>query len=119
MKQSFLEVGKVRNTHALKGEVKFECWLEGNRPLAGIPALYPSKKEEKPLKILSVRQQGDVFLVLFEGIDSVEKATALKGKTLYGARGDVDPRGDKVFFADLIGLPLIEEKDGTVYGTVK
>lgn len=119
MKQEFLEAGKVRNTHALRGEVKVEVWLEGEKPLSGISHLYLKKKEENPLKVLSCRRQGDVFLVLFEGIDSVEKATLLKGKTLYASRKEVDPRGDKVFYADLIGLPLKEDGEETVYGTIQ
>lgn len=118
MKQTFLEAGKVRNTHALKGEVKFECWLDGEKPLKGISYLYLSTKEEKKFKVLQARPQGDVFLVLFEGIDTVEKASLLKGKTLYVSREEIDPRGDKIFFADLVGLDLIEEGEGTVYGKI-
>ena len=119
MRQEFLEAGKVRNTHALRGEVKFECWLDGQKPLDGIVFLYLSKKDGTKLKIRSCRVQGDVLLLGFEGIDTVEDAALLKGKTLYAAREELDPRGDKVFFADLIGLPLIEEGSGEVYGKVK
>ena len=119
MKQLFIEAGKIRNTHALRGEVKFECWLDGEKPLAGISYLCLSKDEENKLKILQVRPQGDVFLVLFEGIDTVEKASLLKGKTLFVSREEIDPKGEKIFFADLVDLPLIEETDGTVYGTIR
>ncbi len=118
MRQAFLEAGKVRNTHALRGEVKFECWLDGEKPLQGIRSLFPAPKEENALEVISCRRQGDVFLVQFKGIDSVEKATLLKGKTLYVSRDEADPKGDKVYFADLLGLPLIEEASGTVYGTI-
>lgn len=118
MKQLYLEAGKVRNTHALKGEVKFECWLDGEKPLKGISYLWLSTKEDKKLKLLQARPQGDVFLVLFEGVDTVEKATLLKGKTLYVSRDEIDPDGKKIFFADLVGLPLIEEGEGTVYGKI-
>lgn len=119
VKQLFLEAGKVRNTHALRGEVKFECYLDGEKPLGGIRHLYLSPKGDKALEIRSVRVQGDVFLVLFDGIDTVEQATALKGKTMYASREELDPDGKLVFFADLIGLPLIEDGTGTVYGTIR
>ena len=119
MKQLFLEAGKVRNTHALKGEVKMECYLDTDRPLSKIRHLYLSPKGEKELTILSVRRQADVLLVLFEGFDTVEKASLLKGKTLYAAREELDPDGKKIYFADLIGLPLIEEKTGLVYGKIR
>ena len=119
MKQLFLDAGKVRNTHALKGEVKMECYLDGEKPLSKIRHLYLSPKGEKELAIVSVRRQADVLLVLFEGFDTVEKASLLKGKTLYASREELDPDGNTVYFADLIGLPLVEEGSGKVYGTIK
>ena len=118
MKQAFLEAGKVRNTHALKGEVTFECWLGGENPLAGIRRLFSSSKTQEGWEIQSYRRHGDIFLLSFQGIDSIEKAALLKGKVLYVAREDVDPKGDKVFFADLLGLPLVEEENGRVYGKI-
>ena len=119
MKQLFLEAGKVRNTHALRGELKFECYLDGERPLKGIRRLYLSPKGDKFFEIRSVRVQGDVLLVQFDGIDTVEQAVPLKGKTLYASREELDPDGKLVFFADLIGLPLVEEGTDTVYGTIR
>ena len=119
MRKLFLEAGKVRNTHALRGEVKFECYLDGEKPLKGIRHLYLTPDGEKPFEIRSVRVQGDVLLVLFDGTDSVEKATLLKGKNLYASREELDPDGKLIFFADLIGVPLIEEGLGVVYGTIR
>ena len=119
VKQLFLEAGKVRNTHALRGEVKFECYLDGEKPLKNVRRLYLSPKGEKSFEIRSVRVQGDVLLVQFDGVDTVEAASLLKGKTLYAAREELDPDGKLVFFADLIGLPLVEEKTGSVYGTIR
>lgn len=119
MKREFLEAGKVRNTHALAGEVKAEYWLDGSKPFEGLCHLYLSDKGEKELEIESVRRQGQIALVKFRGVDTVEAASLLKGKVVYAARGEADPRGDKVYFADLVGLPVTEEGDGTVYGTVR
>ncbi len=119
MKKEFLEAGKVRNTHALQGEVKAECWLEGAKPFDGLRHLYLSAAGEKELEILSVRRQGDIALVRFRGIDTVEAASLLKGKTLFAARRELDPENEKVYFADLIGLPMTEDGEGTVYGTVR
>ena len=119
MKQLFLEAGKIRNTHALRGEVKMECWLDGENPFGGVRAFYLSAKGEGELKVKSVRRQGELFLVLFEGYDSVEKAALLKGRTVFAARKELDPDDTKIYFADLIGLPLIEEKTGLEYGKIK
>ena len=113
-----MEAGKVRNTHALLGEVKFECWLDGMTDLKRLGHLYPAPSEERGLALAGVRVQGDVFLVRFEGIDTVEKAALLKGKTLYASRKELDPDATRIYYADLLRLPLIEEGTGTVYGTI-
>ena len=119
MRQAFLEAGKVRNTHGLRGEVKFEVYLDDGTPLKpGVP-LFPEKKEERPLAIRAARRQGELYLLSFDGFDDVDTAARLKGRVLYIRRADADPAGDRVFFADLFGLPLVEDTDGTVYGTVK
>ncbi|MBP5289260.1 MAG: 16S rRNA processing protein RimM [Clostridia bacterium] len=119
MKQAFLEAGRVRNTHALKGEVKFEVWLDDGDALRPGLVLFPAPREEKPLRVVSSRKQGDLFLLSFEGVGDVDAASALKGRTLYIRRADADPKGDRIFFADLFDLPLVEDRDGTVYGTVR
>ncbi len=119
MKQLFLEAGKVRNTHALKGEVKLECYLDGEKPLSKVKHLYLTSGGEKELTIVSVRRQADVYLVLFEGIESVEKASLLKGKTVFASREELDPAGKLVFFADLLDLPLFEEGREEPYGIIK
>ena len=87
--------------------------------MKGVRFLYLSPKGEKPFEIRSVRVQGDVLLVLFDGVDSVEKASLLKGKTLYASREELDPDGKLIFFADLIDIPLIEADTDTVYGTIR
>lgn len=120
MRQAFLEAGRVRNTHALKGEVKFEVYLDDGAVLRPGLSLYPAPKEEKPLRLTAARPRGDdLYLLAFEGFGDVDAASVLKGRTLYIRRADADPTGEVIFFADLFGLPLVEDRDGTVYGTVK
>ena len=119
MRQAYLEAGRVRNTHALKGEVKFEVYLDDGAVLRPGLSLYPAPKPEKALTVRAARRQGDLLLLAFEGYDDVDAASVLKGRTLYIRREDADPSGKKIFFADLFGLPLVEDRDGTVYGTVK
>lgn len=116
MKQEYLEAGRVRNTHALRGEVKFEPWLEQSL-WSKVKTLFIGN-EKKPLPLAGRRFQGDLFLLSFEGIDTVEKAASLKARTLFVKRDEVDPEGKLVFNCELAGLPLTEETDGTKYGTI-
>jgi len=118
VKQKFIEAGKIRNTHALRGEVKAECWLDEEKGFSALPFLYLSSQPGEKMKLQSVRRQGEVFLLSFEGVDTVEKAALLKGKTVYAAREDLDPEGKKIYFADLIGLPLSDAKSGKAFGKI-
>jgi 16S rRNA processing protein RimM len=119
LKQRRIEAGKVRNTHALKGEVKFECWLDDDATLSALPRLYASMKSEEALAVKQCRRHGDILILKFENVDSVEQAELLKGKTLYAAREDLDPEDRKIFFADLPGLPLKDAASGVEYGKIK
>ena len=56
-----MEAGKVRNTHALRGEVKFECWLDGEKPLSGIAHLYLNKTAENPQNERLEEEFGDLL----------------------------------------------------------
>lgn len=118
MKLKFLEAGKVNNTHALRGEVKFAHWFSSPDDIKKCKFLYLDKNGEKALEIDRVRRQDPLLLLSFKGYDSVEKVNFLKGRVLYAERGELDPKGELVFQAELAGLPLIEEKTGETYGTI-
>jgi 16S rRNA processing protein RimM len=48
----------------------------------------------------------------------MDKAMAVKGKTLYAARGDFKLKKGDFFIVDLIGLEVIDHESGKVYGKV-
>ena len=48
----------------------------------------------------------------------MDKAMALKGKMLYASRGDFHLEKGDYFIVDLIGLPVIDNIDGKVYGEI-
>lgn len=119
MKQAYLEAGKIRTTHGLCGEMKVEIWLDGENPLLGISSFSLAPRDDAAvLEPISCRRRGDIFLISFRGIDSIEKAQQYKGKTLFVSRRMADPDDQKIFFCDLIGLPLIDADTGKVYGEI-
>ena len=70
MKQ-FLEVGKVNNTHGIKGELKFTLWCDGINYLKQLNVLYLDDKGEKPVKIISVRPQKNIAILKLENINTI------------------------------------------------
>ena len=119
MRKEYLEAGKIRNVHGLRGEVKAENWLESDGAFAALSSFYLTEDGQRELKVASRRRQGELFLLGFEGLSDADAVRFLKNRTLYARRGDLDPEGKKVFYAELSGLPMREAGTGKVYGRIK
>ena len=79
---------------------------------------YSENGEFKPLKILDSFVQKNMAVVSIEGIDTLEKAIALKETILYCNRDDIPLKKGKYFLSDMIGLPVININSGYSYGKV-
>lgn len=111
MKLQFVEAGEVVNTHGLKGEVKVLPWLDSPEDLVGFERCRIARHD---YEIESVRVQKTCDLVKLKGIDSVEQAMALRGKTMLLFREDVAE--DVIFAAELIGVEVYE--NGNAIGQI-
>ena len=119
MKHDYLECGKIINTHGFRGAVKLESWCDTPRVLAGLPALWfaaPEGYRALPVRRASVL--GGFVVAELEGIDNEEAANALRGKTVYAARGDFSLPENGYFLADLVGLPVRHADTGEELGKV-
>lgn len=116
MKQQFLETGQIVNTHGVKGEVKVVPWADSPEYLKGFHTFYLG---DKPLKALSVRVDKQNVLIRFEGVDTVEAAMRLKGKTLSVSRADAKLPQGRYFLADLMGLEVLDAATGERLGVVE
>lgn len=117
MKQ-YLEVGKINNTHALKGEVKLEMWCDGIDFIKQLKTVYLDSKGNKKLTLVSVRPQKNIAILKFAELTTVEDAERLKGKTLYCNRSDVKIDEDAHFLADIIGCYVVDIETEEEYGKI-
>lgn len=118
MKQ-FLEVGKVNNTHGIKGELKFTLWCDDINYLKQLNVLYLDDKGEKPVKIISVRPQKNIAILKLENINTIEQAEELKGRVLYCNRDDAVIDENANYIADIIGCYVVDIDTEEEYGQVK
>lgn len=118
MKQ-FLEVGKVNNTHGIKGELKFTLWCDDINYLKQLNVLYLDDNGEKPVKIISVRPQKNIAILKLENINTIEQAEALKGRVLYCNRDDAVIDENANYIADIIGCYVVDVDTEEEYGQVK
>ena len=119
-KNSYIECGKIINTHGCHGGVKLESWCNTPEVLASLKSLYllsgGNYTEHRVLRASVFRQ----FVVAeLEGIADMDAALALKNTIVYARRSDIPLDEGEYFIADLIGLPLRDASTGKLYGTLK
>lgn len=113
------ECGKIVNTHGCHGAVKVEAWCDSPEIFAALPAVYLKKGsgyEKLTLKKASVFKQF-VFAEL-AGVDTMEKADALRGTVLYARRDDLGIPDGTMLIAEIIGLPVTHAETGERLGVV-
>ena len=111
MKLQFIEAGEIVTTHGVKGEVKVLPWIDSPEDLCEFDRCRIDGKE---YKIESCRVQKTCNLVKLFGIDTMEAAQAMRGKTLELFREDIDD--EVIFAAELIGVEVFSE--GKQIGTI-
>ena len=119
-KKQYLECAIIINTHGVRGDVKLESLCDSPEVLASLERVFVlenGKYREIEVKHASIFKQ--FVLATLEGVDDMDKAAAMKGTTLYASRDDFQLEEGDYFIADLIGLPVIDNVDGKVYGKIK
>ena len=101
MKLQFVEAGEIVTTHGLKGEMKVLCWLDDPEMLCEFDRCRISGKE---YTIETCRVQKTCNLLKVAGIDTVEEAQTMRGKTVELYREDIDD--EVIFAAELHGVEV-------------
>ena len=114
-KQQFLEIGEVVGTHGVGGELRVYPACDSPEVIARLRTVYLDRDGKQSL-CAKARVHKNLALVKLSGIDTVEDAAALRGKLLYANRKDIPLEKGQYFICDLIGLSVIDDADGTVYG---
>ena len=106
-KQQYIEAGRITNTHGVAGEVKIEVWLDSPQFMKRFPRIYI---DGRPLALRSARVHKQFLLCALEGVEDVNAAMTLKGKTVYIDRGDAKLPAGAYFLQDLIGAQVVDEQ---------
>ena len=104
MKLQYIEAGEIVTTHGVRGEVKVLCWLDDPEMLCEFDRCRIDGKE---YAMEQVRVQKTCNLVKLKGIDTIEAAQAMRGKTMELYREDIDD--EVIFAAELIGVEVFAE----------
>ena len=103
MLKQFLEAGRIVGTHGVHGELRVNPWCDSSAFLRQFHTFYLGVGKV-PMKVCSMRIQKKQLLVVFQGVDSVEKADTLRSRILYFKRDDAKIAKGRYFIDDLMGL---------------
>lgn len=117
MKQ-YLEIGKVNNTHGLKGEIKMAMWCDDIDYIKQLKTVYLDDEGKKALTLLSARQQKNVAILKLAEVTDIDAAEQLKGKVLYCNRDDAVIDEGAHYLADIIGCYVVDVDTEEEYGKI-
>ena len=111
MKLQYLEAGEIVTTHGVRGEMKVLPWADGPDFLLDFRRVRIGGAE---YKVESCRIQKTCNLLKLHGVDTMEAAQAMRGKTVEVYRDDA-PKG-LIFAAELMEMEVYA--DGEMIGKI-
>lgn len=112
MKLPYIEAGEIVTTHGVRGEVKVLSWLDSPEMLCEFDRCRIDGRE---YAMDAVRVQKTCNLVKLRGIDTMEDAQKLRGKTVELYREDISD--ELIFAAELVDMEVYT--DGVCIGKIK
>lgn len=112
MKLPYIEAGEIVTTHGVRGEVKVLSWLDSPEMLCEFDRC---RIEGKEYAMDSVRVQKTCNLVKLRGVDTMEEAQKLRGKTMELYREDISD--ELIFASELVDVEVYA--DGACIGKIK
>ena len=112
MKLPYIEAGEIVTTHGVRGEVKVLSWLDSPEMLCEFDRCRIDGKE---YAMDAVRVQKTCNLVKLRGVDTMEDAQKLRGKTMELYREDISD--ELIFAAELVDVEVYA--DGVCIGKIK
>lgn len=114
---NLIYVGKIVNTHGIKGEVRLLSNFEEKDLVFKKDFKVYVGDERKELIINSYRPHKEFDMLTFRGIEDINQVLKYKGKKVYIDKEDLHLKEDEYLLEDLIGMEIIF--DGEVLGVVK
>lgn len=112
MMNEMFTVGKIVNTHGVKGEIKVMPTTEEPSRFEKLKTIYiEQRKQMTAYEIQSVRYHKGCVLLKLKGVEDMNAAELLKGSILKIDRKDSLPlKKDEYYISDLFGLQVYTEE---------
>ncbi|CCV66378.1 MAG: ribosome maturation factor RimM [Paracholeplasma sp.] len=104
------EIGRMINTHGIRGEVKVKTDSDFDRFVVGKTVYLFDKEEKREFTIKAVRKFNQGLIIKFQGIDDINDIEYLKGSLIYTDEKPV-LKEDEYHYKDLIGLNVYNKNN--------
>ena len=115
MKQEFIRVGRIVNAHGIRGEVRVQ-------PRRVSPALLTRCKtfyiDGQPITPTANHVHKELVLLKLPGVDDMDAALALKGRTLAIRRADAPLGPGECFDEELLDMEVYNADTGALLGRI-
>ena len=113
MRPEFITVGAVVNAHGIRGEVKVNPAGFDPAFIASFRTLYIGDRETK---VAAARVHKSTVLLTLPGVDTMDDALALKGRTVAIRRTDARLPKGQFFDEELEGCAVVDDATGQEIG---
>lgn len=114
MKDDLLEIGKIVNTHGIRGEVKIQPWCDEPELFDELEYLFI---EGEKYNIVRNRFHKTCQIVQLENVNNIDDAERFKNKIVYINRDALELPEGRYYIADIEG-PTVKEQNGRILGVV-
>ena len=116
--EEYLEIGKITNTHALKGELKMIYWCDDPSFLTEIDYFFLDNKGKEKLEIKNSRLHKNFLIIKIKNIDDISEAQEYINKIIYISRDEVPMTDGEYFQCDLIDIDVVDIDSNQNYGKI-
>ena len=112
---SCIETGRVAAVHGINGEIKIQPWADQPEVFLDFPRVRLGEDEYDTER---VRVHKGMVIAKLRGVDGVEQAQGLLGRTVWVRREALPLPEGAYFVQDLIGMRVLDADSGEVYGVL-
>lgn len=125
----FIEIGKVCNTHGIKGELKVQVYTDFVEDRFKKDSLIYLGEKNLKETVESYRFHKGFMLLSLKGKKDINLVEQYKNLLIYKNADDIEPLEDGFYFSDLLGLnvycenenigKVISVEEGSVYNFIR
>lgn len=114
---NFIEVGRIVNTHGIKGEIRILSNFEKKEQVFIPKFKMYIGKSKKEVEITNYRHHKDFEMITLKGYENINDVLEFKGNKIYINKDDLTLKKNEYLYSDLIGMQVIDENK--TLGSVK